>query len=80
MKKINLNQSKLTLKILIPLSIIFIPIFGSLLNLFFVTSNEYQIRAIKNFISLIYLSIYIILIIVIYKKWKIQHKRTLLIW
>lgn len=65
MKKINLNQNKSNLKILIPLSIVLVPIFGSLFNLFFVTSRKYQIRAMKNFSALIYLVIYIILIITI---------------
>lgn len=65
MKKINLNQSKSNLKILIPLSIVLVPIFGSLFNLFFVTSSEYQIRAMKNFCSILYLIGYIILIIAI---------------
>ena len=67
MKKINIDKQT-NFDVMIALSILLLPIFGALLNLFFVTSSDYKINALKNLASVGYLFFYIGIIIVLYYK------------
>lgn len=67
MKKINIDKQT-NFDIMIALSILLLPIFGALLNLFFVTSSDYKTNALKNLASVGCLFVYIGIIIVLYYK------------
>ena len=67
MKKINIDKQT-NFDIIVVLSILLLPIFGALLNLFFVTSSDYKTNALKNLASVGYLLVYISIIIVLYYK------------
>ena len=63
MKKINLDKQT-NRDVMIALSILFIPIFGALFNLFFVTSSDYKTNALKNLASIGSLFYYICIFII----------------
>ena len=67
MKKINIDKQT-NFDIIVVLSILLFPIFGALLNLFFVTSSDYKTNALKNLASVGCLFVYIGIIIVLYYK------------
>ena len=67
MKKINIDKQT-NRDVIIALSILFIPIFGALFNLFFVISSDYKTRALKNLASISSLLFFICIFIVIYYK------------
>ena len=67
MKKINIDKQT-NFDIMVVLSILLLPIFGALLNLFFVTSSDSKTNALKNLASVGYLLVYISIIIVLYYK------------
>lgn len=68
MKKINIENVSLFYAILILLSILFVPILGSLFNLIFATSYDKFIKDMKNFLSISYLIVYLTLLITLLYK------------
>ena len=68
MKKINIENVSLFYAILILLSILFVPILGSLFNLIFVTSYDKFIKDMKNFLSISYIIVYLTLLITLLYK------------
>lgn len=67
MKKINIDKQPKHF-IIIALSILFVPVFGSLFNLFFVTSSDYKTNSLRILASISSLFCFIYIFIVIYYK------------
>lgn len=67
MKKINIDKQT-NRDVIIVLSILFIPIFGALFNLFFVTTSDYKNNSLKILASISSLFVFICIFIIIYYK------------